>query len=61
LGALAALQHILSCPPKRLYSFALDTPQLQLLSNAAEAFTATQLERSFRTLNYYKSILPMQV
>ena len=61
LGALAALLHILSCPPKRLYSFTLAMPQLQLLSNAAEAFTATQLERSFRTLNYYKSILPMQV
>ena len=57
-GALAAARHILSCPPKRLYSFTLDEPQLRLLSHAAEAFTATQLERGFRTLDYYKSILP---
>ncbi len=57
-GALSAMQHILCCPPKRLYSFTLETPQLQLLGNASEAFAAAQLERSFRTLNYYKSILP---
>ena len=60
LGALAALQHILYCPPKKLYSFALDAPQLRLLGQAAEAFVATQLERSFRTLDFYKSILPPQ-
>ena len=57
-GTLAALGHILDCPPKRLYSFTLDTPQLRLLAHAAEAFTAAQLERGFRTLDYYKSILP---
>ena len=58
VGGLAALEHILSCPAKRLYSFALDETQLQLLSYAAEAFAAAQLERGFRTLDYYKSILP---
>lgn len=56
--ALAALQHILYCPPKKLYSFTLDAPQLRLLGHAAEAFTAAQLERGFRTLDYYKAILP---
>ena len=57
-GALAALQHILYCPPKKLYSFVLDAPQMRLLGHAAEAFAAAQLERGFRTLDYYKAILP---
>ena len=57
-GGLTALEHVLSCPAKRLYSFTLDETQLQLLSYAAEAFMAAQLERGFRTLDYYKSILP---
>ena len=56
--ALSALRHILYCPPKRLYSFALDAPQMRLLGHAAEAFVAAQLERGFRTLDYYKAILP---
>lgn len=57
-GGLTAMEHILRCPPKRLYSFALEEGQLQLLAYAAEAFAAAQLERGFRTLDYYKSILP---
>ncbi len=55
-GALAAMQHILNCPPKRLYSFVLPPQEMTLLGHAAEAFAAAQLERSFRTLNYYKSV-----
>ncbi len=55
-GALAAMQHILNCPPKRLYSFTLPPQEMALLCHAAEAFVAAQLERSFRTLNYYKSV-----
>jgi DNA repair protein RecO (recombination protein O) len=58
LSALAALQHVVSCSPKRLYSFQLDVPQLRILGHAAEAFVAAQLERGFRTLDYYKAILP---
>ncbi|MBQ3532879.1 MAG: DNA repair protein RecO [Oscillospiraceae bacterium] len=55
--ALAALRHILYGPAKKLYSFTLDAPQLRLLGHAAEAFVVTQLERGFRTLDYYKAIL----
>ena len=55
-GALEAMQHIVHGSPKRLYSFTLPPVDLQLLSHAAEAFAAAQLERSFRTLEYYKSV-----
>ena len=55
-GALAALRYILNCPAKKLYSFTLPPQEMALLAHAAEAFAASQLERSFRTLDYYKTI-----
>lgn len=54
--SLAALRHILYGDSKRLYSFTLGEDALTRLSDAAEAFVAAQLERSFRTLDFYKSI-----
>lgn len=57
-GGLAALRHILSVEPKRLYSFTLEPGALAALDHAGEAFISAQLERGFRTLDYYKSLLP---
>ena len=51
-AGLAALRHI-----RRLYAFALEPAALRGLDQAGEAFAASQLERSFRTLDYYKSLL----
>ena len=56
-GALAALRHVLYGESKRLYSFTLEKSALQTLDHAGEAFISAQLERSFRTLDYYKSLL----
>ncbi len=56
-GGLAALRHVLSADAKRLYSFTLEPGALAALDHAGEAFIAAQLERSFRTLDYYKSLL----
>ena len=58
LNALYALS-VLHKPPQ-LYSFTLDTPALRQLGQAAEVYVTVQLERSFRTLDYYKSILPQE-
>ena len=54
--SLAALRHIVYGDPKHLYSFHLTGPALERLSAAAEAFTAAQLERGFRTLDFYKRL-----
>lgn len=54
--SLAALRHIVYGDPKRLYSFRLGDDALRRLSAAAEAFAAAQLERGFRTLDFYKSL-----
>ncbi len=56
-GAVQALRYILYCPPKKLYSFSLDENGLRMLDRAGEAFCAVQLERGFRTLDYYKAFL----
>ena len=56
-GAVQALRYILYCPPKKLYSFSLDENGRRMLDRAGEAFCAVQLERGFRTLDYYKAFL----
>lgn len=55
-NSLAALRHILYGDPKRLYSFTLEGKAMDRLAGAAEAFAAAQLERGFRTLDFYKSV-----
>ena len=42
--------------PKRLFSFRLSPGGLEQLSGAAEAYLLTQLERGFRTLDFYKEL-----
>ena len=55
-GSLAALRHILYSPPEKLYAFTLKEESLLRLNQAAEAFCAAQLERSFPTLDFYKTL-----
>lgn len=59
--SLAALRHIIYGDPKRLYSFQLGAQSLRRLSGAAEAFVAAQLERGFKTLDFYKSLQPVEI
>lgn len=54
--SLAALRHVVYGDPKRLYSFTLGPEPQKRLSAAAEAFVMAQLERGFRTLDFYKSL-----
>ena len=56
LGAVAALRYIVYGDPKRLFSFQTDGESLRLLGDAAEAFLLTQLERGFKTLDFYKQL-----
>ena len=60
-GSLAALRHIVYGDPKRLYSFTLGQDALRRLSAAAEAFAAAQLERGFRSLDFYKSLQTAEI
>ena len=57
MNSLAALRHVLYGDAKRLYSFRLEEESLRRFGNAAEGFMTAQLERGFRTLDFYKSLL----
>ena len=59
--SLAALRHIVYGDPKRLYAFRLGPEPLRRLGDAAEAFAAAQLERGFKTLDFYNSLQPVEV
>lgn len=56
LGVLAAMRHICSAPPERLFAFQLPVPSLQSLARVCEAYSETQLERRFATLDFYHSL-----
>ena len=55
-AALDALRYIIGASPKRFLSFELAGDGLHRLADLAEAYLMTQLERGFRTLDFYKSI-----
>lgn len=59
-SGLAALRYVLYGDPRRLYSFSLPPEGLRALNHAADAYVSAQLERSFHTLDYYKTILPQE-
>ena len=59
-SGLAALRYVLYGDPRRLYSFSLPPEGPRALNHAADAYVSAQLERSFRTLDYYKTILPQE-
>lgn len=55
-GSLVALRYLTSCDCKKIFSFKLSDEALSRLSRASEAFVTVQLDRTFKTLDYYKSI-----
>lgn len=56
-AALAALRHVVQGDPKRMFSFRVDKASLKQLGDASEAYLMTHLERGFRTLDFYKSLV----
>lgn len=54
--SLAALRHVITAPARKLFSFKLEGKGLKLLSDAAEAYLREHAERSFSTLEYWKSV-----
>ena len=60
-AVLDAMRYISLCDPKKLFSFRAGEQTLQLLSALTEAYLATQLERGFSTLDFYKSLSPGKI
>lgn len=55
-AGLDALRAVLQAHPKRFLSFSLEGESLQKLGELTEAYLMTQLERGFRTLDFYKQL-----
>ncbi len=55
-AGLEAMRHIVYGNPKQLLSFRLEEAALGQLSDLTEAYLATQLERGFHTLDFYKQL-----
>ena len=54
--ALEAMCHVAYGDPKRLFSFRVEGEGLSQLADLTEAYLHTQLERGFRTLDFYKQM-----
>ena len=55
-GARIAICYCIYCPLERLFSFNLKAEDMQLFSAAAEDYLVNQLERSFKSLEFYKEV-----
>lgn len=55
-GMLDAMRYICDCDLKRLLSFRSGEGTLEGLAYLSESYLTTQLERSFSTLDFYKSL-----
>jgi len=53
-GSLQALRHISAAPEGRVFAFTLGEQGMATLGTVAERYVAAQLERGFRTLEFYK-------
>ncbi|MBQ9721156.1 MAG: DNA repair protein RecO [Oscillospiraceae bacterium] len=55
-GSLAAMRHVIGAEKKRMLSFALSGGTMWRFACACETFARVQLDRDFRTLDFYKSL-----
>ena len=56
MSALAAMKHVLGAPMKRKFAFALTDPDsMARFARAAETYLINHLERSFDSLEFYRS------
>lgn len=56
-GILDAMRYICFCDLKKIFAFRVGEASVDGLSQLSEAYLATQLERGFSTLDFYKTLL----
>ena len=55
-GSFAAMRHVLFSEPKRMLSFSLSGETEKRFAAACEVFAQVQLDRRFKTLDFYRSM-----
>lgn len=58
-SVLSAMRYITSCDPRRLFSFRMSDGELKNLGRITQRYLITQTDRSFHTLEYYRSLCPL--
>ncbi len=55
-SVIAAMRYVVSSSPKKIFSFSLDEDELNDFSSVCEKYLINQLERGFKTLDFYKRV-----
>ena len=55
-GAKVALGYAIHCPIERIFAFNISDEDMRLLSIATEEYLINQLERTFKSLEFYKEV-----
>ena len=55
-AGLSAMRHVTEAEAKRIFSFSLDGDAAPRFEEACERYALAQLDRGFRTLDYWKSV-----
>lgn len=56
--ARVALEYSIHCPVEKIFSFNIPDEDMELFSRAAEAYFVNQMERSYKTLDFYHEVAP---
>jgi DNA repair protein RecO (recombination protein O) len=54
--ARVALEYCIHCPIEKIFSFKIPENDMKLFSRAAEDYFLNQLERSYKTLEFYNEV-----
>ncbi len=55
-GAKIALGYLIHCPLERIFAFNITDEDMDILCKATEEYLVNQLERSFKSLEFYKEV-----
>ena len=55
-AVLSAMRYIISAEPKKIFAFELDGAAEERLASVCEAYALFELDRPFRSLDYYKNL-----
>lgn len=56
--AKVALGYCIHCPVEKIFSFNIPSEDMELFARASEEYLVNQLERSYKTLEFYNDIKP---
>lgn len=55
-GAKTALAYLVHSPIERIFAFSISDADMEILTRATEKYITNQLERSFKSLEFYKEV-----